>query len=112
MSKSEKVHIDSKSASNSAFFDTHYLMFCIKKFNFKTKGGRSSSKTETYIFYKCFLEFELATINSLGGYILSKKLKSLYLKMDADVEKPVFLQPFFYLLSLLKSTLDTGLSMT
>ncbi len=39
----------------------------------KAKCGRNGpKKPKTYLYYKCFLEFNLATINGLGGSILSK----------------------------------------
>ncbi len=62
-----------KSAQNSAVFDTHIIYFKRKCFfaflapfaNFKANRGGSTAQKNKNIFYKCVLEFNLATINSL-----------------------------------------------
>jgi hypothetical protein len=64
--------MNSKSATNSAFFATHFEIFSNNWWallalfaNFKVEFGRNGSKNEKH-FYKLVLELNFALINGLG----------------------------------------------
>ncbi len=65
---------DSKSAWNSAFFDTHikflkknFILFLLALFlNFDCKCAGNGSKKQKICFYECVLEFNYATIKGFA----------------------------------------------
>ncbi len=83
---------DSKSASNSAFFDTHIewmwkknilghiSTFCKLWSPTRTKRLKKTKN----VFYKCFLEFNFASISGSGFFIFSKKVKIVVPKSTVE----------------------------
>ncbi len=72
---------------NSVFWYLYWIFKKKQKFAFistlKPNADKTAHKKTKNVFYTFVLELNLATINGLGGSILSKKSKSLYPSVHA-----------------------------